>query len=286
LKEFKNNPYEALDNLSLKYFGFQFNLLRDDAKLRKALFQTFFLIPLIAWILLGPDSTADQMAYAIMNLPNLFMGKIDLNQLFQIYNSYYGLGTHWSAAVIYSALFIGLSKHLHDKLDVKNSLNVSVTTGFVALSIACFEFYWQASYAYFQNQWWVLHFQFPQARILIQNSMFLTVGLIVVLGLNYKLYKLNVDKLTVLCFLVTIGTIALWWYYPFPVTPLTVNIQGYGLWTSSSHFPQSMYTIQQNINDGFGLMYHVNDVGVHLVNNLAKIFMTLTFYSLFKLKQK
>jgi hypothetical protein len=36
----------------------------------------------------------------------------------------------------------------------------------------------------------------------------------------------------------------------------------------------------------YGIMYHVEDAGVHLTNNLAKIFMTLVFYSLFKIKKR
>jgi hypothetical protein len=250
------------------------------------LFEIFFLIPLIAWVLLGADSTVDQVANMLLNIPDFLLQRINVNQLFQIYNSYYGLGTHWSAAVIYSLLFIGLSKHLHDKLDVKNSLNISLTTGFVGLSIASFEFYWQFSYAYFQNQWWVLHLQFPQARILMQNMLLAFAGILVLAGLNWKEYTLNIDKVTILAFLGTLGLCLLWWYYPFPTTPLTVYIQGFGNWTSSTHFPQTMYTIQPSMTDAFGNMYHVNDLGVHLVNNLAKIMMTLSFYSLFKLKHK
>jgi len=285
-KNFKEKPFETLDNLDLKYFGFQFNLLRNDEKLRKALFNIFFLIPLIAWLLLGADSTADQVANMMVNIPNFLTQKITLNELLKIYNSYYGLGTHWSASVIYSLLFIGISKHLSDKLDIRNSLNLSLTTGFVGITIATFEFYWQFSYYYFQNQAWILTFKFPQARILTQNIMFMAVGMIVLLGLNYKVVKLNINRLTVAFFLITIGLCLLWWYYPFQTQKLTVHIEGYGAWTSSQRFPQTMYTIQPNVNVAYGKMYHIEDPGVHLLNNLLKIVMTLSFYSLFKIKKK
>ena len=278
---FLHYPFQTLDNLDLQYFGFQFNILKDDVKLRKALFQIFFLIPLIAWLLLGSDSTADQVANLLLNLPNFLLQKITFNQLLQIYQSWYGLGTHWSAAVIYSLLFIGLSKHLHEKLDIKNSQNLCLTTGFVALSIASFEWFWQLSYYFFQRQYWILWFKFPQARILLQNTLFVLVGLIVVLGLNYKLVKFNVDKLTIISFLATVGLILFWWYYPFPVQHLTV-----GNWISSQNFPQTMYTIQPNPNVAYGILFHVEDMGVHLINNLCKIAMTLFYYSLFKIRYR
>ena len=261
--------------------GFQLNILRDDEKLRKAIISIFLIPPLIAWLLLGADSTADQLAYFLFNIPNFLLGNIRLNRLFEIYNSYYGLGTHWSAAVIYSLLLIGISKYLRDKLEIKNSLNLALTTGFVGITIATFEFFWQISYYVFQNQHWILWFKLPQARILLQNILFLTPGLIILLGMNWKEYKLNVDKTTVLAFLATLILIFFWWYYPFPTPQLTV-----GSWVSSPNFPQTMYTIQPNPNVAYGIMHHVEDAGVHLTNNLTKIFMTLTFYSLFKIKKR
>lgn len=265
--------------------GFQINLLRDDVKLRKALFEIFCIPPLIAWVLLGADSTVDQVANMLFNVPNFLLGRITFNGLLQIYQSYYGLGTHWSAAVIYSLLFIGLSKHLREKLEVTNSLNLAITTGFVGITIASFEFFWQISYAVFQNQWWVVTFRFPQARILIQNIMFMTTGLLVLIGFNWKDYKLNIDKMTVLAFLVTIGFIFLWWFFPFQTTQITVPTEA-GLWTSAHTFPQTMYTIEMNVGDAFGKMFYAADPYVHLVNNLSKIFMTLTFYSSFKVKRR
>lgn len=278
-------PFETLDTLDLTFFGFQFNLLKNDTKLRKALFEAFFLVPLTLWVLLGSDSTADQVAYLFLNVPNFLLQKINLAELLQIYNSYYGLGTHWSAAVIYSLLFIGISKHLRNKLEVKNSLNIALTSGFVGLTIASFEFFWMGSFFIFQNQPWILRLQFPQARIIMQNVMFALMGIVVLLGFNWKDYKLNIDKRTVLFFLATLGLILLWWHYPFPTETLTVQTD-YGVWVSSQNFPQTMYTIAPNKQVAYGIMYHIEDAGVHLVNNLCKIAMTLTFYSLFKIQKR
>jgi len=280
------DPFGTLDALDLNVHGFQFNLLRDDGKLRNAIFEIFCIPPLILWVLLGADSTADQVAYFLMNTPRVLLGQITIGQWIDIYNQYYGLGTHWSAAVIYSLLLIGISKHLHDKLQIKNSLNLCLTTGFVGLTIATFEFFWMGSYYVFQQQHWILCLQFPQLRIILQNILFLTPGVVILSGLNWRDYRLNVDKLTVVATCATIGFVGLWWYYPFQTETLTVPIEGYGVWQSSPNFPQTMYTIQPTIHDAFGVMYHVEDPGVHLTNNLAKIFMTLMFYSLFKLKER
>jgi len=286
LKNFVNDPFETLDELDLSWCGFQFNLLRDDIKLRKAIFEIFFVIPLILWVLLGADSTVEQLTYFIFNFPNVVLQKITVAEWFQIYNSYYGLGTHWSASVIYSLLLIGISKHLREKLDVKNSANLALTTGFVGITIACFEFFWMSSYYLFQNQPWILSLQFPQFRIILQNVMFLAPGIIILLGFNWKEYKLNFNKITVITFLGTIALILFWWFYPFSTPQLTVPIEGYGLWRSSPNFPQTMYTVQPSIKDASGIMYHIDDAGVHLLNNLTKIFMTLTFYNLFKIKSR
>ncbi|MFX0142207.1 MAG: hypothetical protein ACFFDN_51690 [Candidatus Hodarchaeota archaeon] len=274
-ESFRKDPFETLDNLDLNFKGFQLNILRDDAKLRKAIFTIFFVPPLIAWVLLGADSTADQLAYFLVNVPNFLLQKITLNELFHIYNSWYGLGTHWSASVIYSLLLIGLSKHLREKLDIKNSENLVLTTGFVGFTIFSFEFFWWISYYFFQGQTWILSLWLPQLRLILQDSLFALPGIIIILGLNYKEFKFNFDKFTFLFFILTISTIFLWWFYPFPVTPLTV-----GTWTSNARFPQTMYTLYPE------KLYYVADKGVHFVNNLVKIFMTLGFYSLFKLKRR
>lgn len=279
------DPFATLDNLNLNFHGFQINLLKNDEKLRKAILEIFVIPPLLFWALLGSDSTADQLAYFIFNIPNCLLGKISLDELFQIYQSWYGLGTHWSAAVIYGLLLVGISKHLHENLGIRNSENLCMTCGYVGFSIAVFEFFWQFSYAYFQNQWWVVTFQFPQARILIQNLLFAIVGIIVLLHYWALDYKLNVDKKTILFFLLTAGLILTWWYYPFQTTQLTVETH-HKIWISSPQFPQTMYTIEMRQGDSFGELFYVADEGVHLVNNLAKIFMTLFFYNLFKVKRR
>lgn len=287
-RQFLANPFETLDNLNLRYYGFQLNLLRSDEKLRKAIFEIFFVIPLLAWVLLGPDSTVDQVTSVILNIPPLLLGQINIAWLLNRYQYWYGLGTHWSASVIYSGLLLGTSKHLSEKLNIKNSLNLALTCGVVGLAIASFEFSWQGMYYIFQNQHWIFSLGWPQVRIIIQDALFGLVGLIVLAGLNYEKYKLNFEKKTFIFFVLTVAFTALWITYGlwFPTQQIAVNIDGWGLWTSSKLFPQTMYTVPTKAWVPLGDLFYVPNDAIHLVNNLTKIFWTLTFYQVFKLKRK
>lgn len=290
LKNFLNDPFTTLNNLDLQYFGLQFNILKDDAKLRKALFTIFFCVPLIAWVLLGSDSTIDQVQTLFFNVPLFLLGKVSFSYMIQQYEWWYGLGTHWSASVIYSGLFIGTSKYLRDKLKSKNSENLCITAGVVGLSIATFEFFWMGSYYVFQNQPWILSSGWPQIRIIIQDLLFGLIGIFVLIDiLSPKAkVKLNWNWKTWLFASITLGLVLLWWNYGFYFPVQQINVQtDYGLWTSSIHFPQTMYTVALHPTiSAIGDLYYVANSGIHLVNNLCKIFWTLTFYSLFQLKRK
>lgn len=285
---FISDPFTTIDSISLQVKGFQLNILRDDKKLCKALLEIFVLIPLICWILLGSDSTIDQVAWLLFNIPNLITGKINFSQWSSIYANYYGLGTHWSASVIYGLMFVGVSKFFREKIKVKNSENLALTTGFVGLAIGSFEFFWMSSYYFFQKQSWILTLQFPQMKIILQNILFTSVGLIPILGLNYKKYSLNLNRRTLLFLCSTIFFVLLWYNYPFQLQQLSVEVEGYGTWVSSPNFPQTMYTIDLNVTDqkAVGEMFFVDSPGVHFVNNMCKIFWTLTIYNLAQLKIK
>jgi len=275
LNQFWHDPFGTLNTLDLSFHGFQVNVFRDDGKLRTAILEIFVVIPLICWVLCGTDSTADQLANLILNIPNYLVGTLTLPELFAVYESWYGLGTHWSAAVIYGLLFVGISHHLQDTLDVWNSENVAITAGLTGLTIFAFELFWWCSYYVWQGQTWILSLWLPQLRLVMTTTFLSIPGFLVVLGLDRTKYRLNVDKRMIACAVATVGCILVWWYYPFTVTSLTV-----GTWTSSPHFPQTMYTLHP-----YQLFYVAND-GVHFLNNLTKIAMTLTFYHLFKIQRR
>lgn len=288
LQRFLKDPFDTINSTDLNWHGFQFNILRDDKKLCKVLLELMVLIPLLFWVLTGSDSTIDQVAFFLFNIPRFIIGKISFNQLASYFTDYYGLGTHWSACVIYGLLFVGISTHIRNKLEIYNSENLSITTGFVGLAIATFEFFWQSSFYYFQNQHWILTFMFPQFRIILQNILFLLPGIIIILGLDYKRYKFNFEWRSWILLGVTIGLVLMYWYYPFPTETLTVEIKGYGTWSSSKLFPQTMYTIDTDLTDNKALceLFFIPNPSVHLVNNLTKIFWTLTFYNFCLIRKK
>ena len=291
------DPFGTLDSLDLSWKGFQFNVLRDDQKLcNRFVLPILVLIPLLCWVLLGSDSTADQVAFFVWNLPQFLLGKITFPEWIAVYSNRYGLGTHWSASVIYGLLLVGISKYLREKRGIKNSENLCITCGFVGLAISTFEFFWIGSYYVFQNQPWIVSLVYPQVRILMQNFLFLLVGIIVLVGINLGEngrfnkgdYALNLDKKTLFFLSITIGLVLLWWFYPFPVQQISVPVQGLGIWNSTLNFPQTMYTVDVNIldNQDIGEMFHVDNPAIHLLNNLCKIFWTLTFYSLGKIRKR
>lgn len=307
-KRFYKDPFQTIDSLDLEFHGFQFNLLKDDHKLcQRFMLPVVVLLPLICWVLLGSDSTAEQVAFFVWNLPKFILGRITFPEWIHTYTDYYGLGTHWSASVIYGLLFVGISKYLREKTNTVNSENLALTTGFVGLAIATFEFFWMSSYYFFQKQTWILTIQYPQIRIILQNILFLAPSIIIIIGMYtyYKdpitgkmkrgsEYKLNINRKTLMYLLITIGLVLLWWNYPFPTQQLEVYVTGGGwtgtggYWTSSNNFPQTMYTIDTDLTDklAVGEMFHIEAPDVHLLNNLTKIFWTLTFYSLGKLKKR
>jgi hypothetical protein len=281
-KRFLQDPFGYVDDLSLNIRGFQLNIFRDDRKLCAAIFYILFLPPLVAWLLMGSDSTTDQLVNFFLGIPKLLGGQLTLGQLVdQTIIAWYGLGTHWSAAVIYSLTFIGLSKHLRDKLGVTNSRNVMATAAFTGLTIAAFEFTWMSLDYIYQGQHWILTFQWPQGRIIDQDILMALPSIPLLADiLYYKELKLNLEKKTLALFAGTVGLWHLWINYPFPLQSLAV-----GQWTSSTHFPQTMYMIQTNPAIAIGDLFYVPNDAVHLLNNVTKIVTSLAFYNLFKLRR-
>lgn len=284
-KKFLKNPYRTIDKTDLSFHGFQFNILRNDVKLRKAIFEVAVLFPLLMWCLCGSDSTAEQIAWVLYNLPGYILGHHNLQYLFEVYTSYYGIGTHWSAAVIYGLMFCGLSYHLRHKLKAKNSLNICLSVGLVGLSIGVFEYCWMFSYYVFQGQTWILAFKWPQLRIILQNFVLIFMGLTIVVGFNYNEYKFNVSRKTIVFLLSSIFLWVFWIYYPFETTTFAVQTE-YGLFVSSRFFPQTMYTIAPTIQSAYGIPYFVANEGVHLINTVTKIMLTYSFFLLFKIEKR
>jgi hypothetical protein len=287
--KFMQKPFDYIDSISLKFFGFQINFIRNDKLLREALFIFFFLVPLGCWLMLGTDSTVDQLAQLIIHTPEFLLQKISFDRWTHYYSDYYGLGTHWSASVIYTLLFVGISKQLSDKLEVSGSQNIALTAGFVGLSITTFEMLWMGSYYLFQKQTWILSLNVPQFNIIWQKLLFATPALIVFIGLDRKRFRFNTNWVTFLLLCASIILWGLWINYGniFPTQQISVQVEGMGTWTSSPLFPQTMYTVDMNVLDrvAIGEMFYVQNDSLHFLNNICKISMSLFFYNLAKIKK-
>lgn len=303
----KQNPIEALDSLELKGHGYCFNTSRIEIGLRKSFFHInhykfrgkSFSVPsglivfaLIAWVVCGWDSSPHQITNFTNGIPDYLMGKISWDTLVGYYYAAYGRFEHYSAFVIYATYYYFISKYLNEKLNITKLKNVLITTGLVAIPIGAFEIFWMVSYYFLQNQPWILALQMPQLRIILQNAFaFPIIGAIVLIPfVDWKQFKLNLGPKTWMYLVATFGLILVWYFYGylFLVQRISVPVEGYGTWVSSLYFPQTYYVVDTNVLDNIavGDQFWIQNDLLHLVNILAKVFTTLTFYELFKLKAK
>lgn len=299
---FYNNPWDFVDNLSLTFKGNNLNIFQKYKRTQKvALGIVAFSI--VCWIVFGFDSTPLQFIHLLYGLPSYLMGSINFNEWISIYHQYYGKELHYSALVFYCGIYYLLSKH-YEKFNIKASKNVCYAVALTLLSIAMFEFYWMCSFAYWQNQWWVITWQMPQTRILLQNTVFLVAGVIgtlymyadsfvygsqetivqlwrfklkgkEVLGKNYS-FRWNWLSLTLI--MLSIATAVFWWFYPWQVEHISLTLTDGTVWTNSQHFPQTLYTIKLNPFGGVnaGDWFYVENNLVHAVNTVVKFLWTFT----------
>jgi hypothetical protein len=210
----------------------------------------------------------------------------------------YGKNTHWSAFVFYGFMYYFLSLY-YSRHGIVKSRNFVLSFGFTFLSIGVFEFIWQYLYAYGQQQFWVITWEMPQLRILIQCAIFTILGVfvLVMLGLEhlkswhnasphyFDIYNLNLNWQTMLLGLATAVCFYYWYYYPLPLTYISVSRDFAANWVNTNHFPQTLYTIQQSLSLNAGTQFYVPDNFLHLVNNIAKLLLTAFFYSLARLRR-
>ena len=236
--------------------------LLKPLRTHKAWREFAFLISLWAsamWAICGWDSTIDQL-----------------------WGSPYGVGFHYHNIVIYCLAYWYLSRNLEINLGIKRSENIFITAGIVLLSVGLFEWIWLALYATFQHQPWVLWPRLPQLKLLIRNAFCVIAGLLSIAWLSTARYYLpRPSRSTLILALLTLSAFALWIYYPFPVETLTVKLADGSTWQSSNRFPQTLYTISIT-GEAAGTAFHVNDPLVHLLNVLAKTFITLLIISLYR----
>lgn len=319
-KEFYNHPFEFADNFKLEIKGNNLNIFQKYKRLQKSALG-IAVICLTAWIIFGFDSTPLQFIHVILELPSVISGAQPFSYLGEVYTSYYGKEMHYSAFVIYGLMYWALSRHFEKETNFTMSKNVCFSCALMFLAVAIFEFYWIYSFAYFQNQWWVATWKMPQLRILLQNVIFLFVGAIGVFYLwadsyeidektgrveswSKRLFTFRWDWKTFILVLLALFFLISWWYYPFPVKQISVNLStgeivefdkyfdsvrlesNDVIWTNSRNFPNTLYTIDLNPDDNMnaGVWFYVQDDLVHAWNTIAKIFLSLAIFNIGRVK--
>ena len=296
LKEYYTDPFGFFDRLDLTWKGNQFNIFRKHVRLRKTAF-VLALLSLGSWIIFGFDSTPLQFIHVLYEgLPNFWLGHASLTDLAMIYHSYYGREMHYSAFVIYGLMYWALSRHFDKKWGITGSKNITYAASITLLSIAVFEYYWIYSFSFFQRQTWVSTWRWPQLRILMQNLVFLVVGVMGVLYLwldsynektSKRHYKFNWNATTLLLICLAVGSAIAWWFYPFPVEQFNVTLETGQVWTNNRMFPQTLYTVDLNPTDNVnaGVWYWKENNLVHAWNTLVKVFFTLAFFNVARIRE-
>lgn len=298
LQSFLNDPFGFVDSFTLEFKGNNLNIFQKYKKLRKSLL-VFASVSFCCWVVFGFDSTPLQFFHVLYEgVPAYIQGTATLNDLVDIYNLYYGKEMHYSAFVIYFGLFYVLSKSW-EKAGVTKSKNLVFSFGAMFFSVAVFEFFWMLSYATFQNQSWVITWRFPQAKILIQNTIFLMCG---VLSSLYMLterwfwkgkemlnraYYFRAKDIKVFLFVgLSVASALFWIYYPGYVAPLTVELETGETWSNSAMFPQTLYTIDLNPEDSVnaGVWFYLENNLIHATNTIVKLIWAIATFYIFRVK--
>jgi len=298
-QKFSEDPYGFVDQLNLTFKGNNFNLFQKFKRIQKISFYGAFLC-MAAWIVFGFDSTPLQFIHVLVEgLPAWILGTGSIQEMGAIYSLYYGKEMHYSAFVIYFLLFYFMSRSW-EKAGIVKSKNLVFSFAAMFLSIAVFEWFWMICYATFQNQPWVINWQFPQMRILIQNMVFFLTGGFAILymlterwhwkgreQLGRAYYFRLKEKLPWILIGASILAGLLWIYYPFPVQQLTVTLENGEIWRSSRLFPQTLYTVETNPSDGInaGVWFWIENDLIHAVNTGVKALWALTTYYIFRVRK-
>lgn len=240
----------------------------------------------IAWIVFGFDSTWSMVTPFIDNFLLIITGKISLRSVWDLSQTYYGIGNHFSAPVIYGLAFISLSRYF-ETIGIKKSLNFCTTTALSLMSIGIFEIMWNSCFAYFQGQIWVITFQWKQITNLCAFIGFITIGLLVILYLVLWDCRPNFSKRSLILLLLTIGCWAFWINYPLTVGYITVDTS-MGPWTNSDMFPQTYYCVDVIPDDNIAIgepNWVQNDM-VHFVNTFTKVVQTMFVLSVCMVRKK
>jgi len=292
--DFKQQPYRYWNKLTIRILGTDVNIFKHDDRLRRLVlfFAGFFTL---VWIVMGFDSGTGMIEFP---LTKLILGEArSWKELVYWYHWAYGKTMHFSAFTIYGLHYVAVSHLFREHLHMTQSKNSAYSFGLTLLNIALFEYFWIYGFAYFQDQWWVTKWQWPQIRILVQNLIFFVLGLIILFDLYlsyirtdgevFRVYRFKKWLPFLVCLVCTLAGMGYWIYMGtwYPYRGLSVEIDGYRgrdegvvVWNNKPMFVQTLYTVDVNLSDSVnsGDWYYLEDDYIHLVNTVVKGLYGLT----------
>jgi len=294
--DFQNDPFAYVDQLRLSLKGNNLNIFQKYHKIQRTAF-VGAMVFLAMWIIFGFDSSPLQLIIPLYEvLPHVLTGQAHWADMLISYSSYYGKEMHYSAIVIYFLLYWALSK-TWEKAGVYQSKNMVFSFGGMFLAIGIFEWFWILGFSYFQNQPWVSTWQFPQMKILLQNTFLTLAGGLTVLFMlterwhwngkiqEERIYYFQARQSILWLFVgISVASALLWIFYPWPVQLLTVQLENGQIWQSSRLFPQTLYTVELTPGDEInaGVWFWIQDDLIHAVNTGVKAIWAATIYLLFR----
>lgn len=271
--------FTRIDNFNHSFLGFNPLGALKNIRVWRHYITILLLTSITCWVTFGWESTWNQLSETLRYLPSIIIGQTSPTSVLAISDRFYGIGQHLSSAVIYGICFLLLSIHL-EKLNIKKSLNFTLTVLLSFLSVGVYEIIYNVLYSNLQHQPWTFSLQLKQGLNISMFTFFIFVGAVSLFYLYSLGFKPNFNKITKIFLIFSVLTYALWVFFPFPTTPLSINTTA-GTWTSTNLFPQTMYAIDINPLDSVAIgnpVYVQNDL-LHLVNVLNKVFVSLTILS-------
>jgi hypothetical protein len=273
--------FDQIDSSEFHIGGFYPSRIFTNVHTWATYFKIVVIIASVFWLVLGFDSVANQLTPIYDNIGSIITLKADWNTIFQEMGSIYGKGSHFSAIVFYGVSWLILQKKLED-VGIKRSFNFFMVMMLTLLNMGIFETLWNRSCAYFQNLPWLL----KQPTNIVQYNAWMALGVLGIIYLYVRGYKLNINKVTLSLVVLSIAIWLFWIYYPLPIQQISVQTTA-GMWNSTKLFPQTLYTVDLNPLDNVntGVFYYVQNNGIHLVNDVTKIIITTAIMMIVSVKK-
>lgn len=267
--------FTRIDNYNHNILGFNpLGALKNISTWRRYIL-LLTLASAFCWAVLGFESTWSQISIYLQSIPSFLLGQTSLTSIQTQASLSYGLGQHLSTAVIYGICFLILSIYL-EKINITKSMNFFFSASLSFMSIGIYEIIYNILYANLQNQSWTFTFAGKQGLNLTVFMGFILIGVISLIYLYSLNFKPHIGKLTLILIGGSIITYALWIFFPFSTTSLSI-----GSWTSTNLFPQTMYAVNLTPihSIGVGQPFYVPNNLLHFINLLNKALVSLTVLS-------